>query len=80
MSSPDQKILIKKNKSAFEQAISRNNGNILVCWLDNAVVTTVATTYGIFVQRSSKQLKNYIQLTRPHLIVMYNKWMVRLLV
>lgn len=75
---PTKAEMDKKKRGSFESAISKDDGYIIVRWKDNAVVTMVSTTYGVHplstASRYSKSEKKSIELPRPHMITMYNKY------
>lgn len=69
----------KKERGSFASVISKDDGYIIARWKDNAVVTMASTTYGVHplstASRYSKSEKKQIDLPRPHMITMYNKYM-----
>lgn len=76
---PLKKELMKKDRGFMTSKISKDDGIFLVKWKDNAVVSMASTSYGIEpisnVSRYSQTLKRSVQVARPHVIGMYNKYM-----
>lgn len=76
---PTKTEMEKKDRGSFASAISKDDGYIIARWKDNAVVTMASTTYGVqplsSASRYSKTDKKKIDLPRPHMITMYNKYM-----
>lgn len=76
---PSKAEMEKKVRGSYASAISKDDGYIIVRWKDNAVVTMASTTYGVHplstASRYSKSEKKQIDLPRPHMITMYNKYM-----
>lgn len=76
---PGKKDMSKKNRGSFESVTCEPHKIIIVRWMDNAVVTVASTVHGVkplaSVQRYSQAEKKVVQVTRPHLIGEYNKYM-----
>ncbi|KAG4075382.1 hypothetical protein HA402_009535 [Bradysia odoriphaga] len=76
---PSKSEMEKKGRGAFKSKISKDNGIITVRWTDNAVVSMASTTYGVqpmtTAKRYSKLDRKYVEVDRPHMIAMYNKYM-----
>lgn len=73
---PDKKSLQKKSRGTYEGIIEKETGIMLVRWVDNSVVTTASTAYGITpvsnVKRYSQAERKLILVPRPHVIAQYN--------
>lgn len=76
---PTKSEMEKNGRGAFASKISREDGIITVRWTDNAVVSLASTTYGVqpmtSAKRYSKLDRKYIEVDRPFMIAMYNKYM-----
>lgn len=76
---PTKSEMEKKGRGAFASKISKDDGIITVRWTDNAVVSMASTTYGTqpmtTAKRYSKLHGKYIEVDRPYMIAMYNKYM-----
>lgn len=74
-----KKAMMKKPRSEVASALDRENGIILVRWLDNSVVTMASTSSGVLpkgtVKRYSQSEKRNILVPRPYLIGKYNNSM-----
>lgn len=75
----DKKAMAKQPRGYFASTISKDDGIIVVRWMDNAVVTVVSTSYGVqpitSVKRYSQTMKKIINVPRPNLIAQYNRFM-----
>ncbi|KAK9737125.1 Transposase IS4 [Popillia japonica] len=75
----EKKAMSKFERGIFESAISKDEGIIVARWMDNAVVTIASTSYGIqpvtMVKRYSQSQRKIINVSQPHLIGKYNKYM-----
>lgn len=60
---------------SFETAIEKNDGILLVRWMDNAVVTLASTEPIIVIRRYFQKLKKYVNVKRPKVIAQYNQYM-----
>lgn len=76
---PDKKFFDKKNRGYYESAISKEDGVLLVKWKDNATVTVASNSYGVEplgnARRYSKTDKCLLNVSRPHLVGEYNRYM-----
>lgn len=76
---PTQSEMEKKGRGAFASTISKDDGIITVRWTDNAVVSMASTTYGVqpmtLAKRYSKADRKHVEVDRPFMIAMYNKYM-----
>jgi len=82
---PKNKILppnkdIKKNaRGTHKDAICKEDGVVVVKWVDNAVVSIASNCHGVHpissVKRYSRQDKKSIQVPRPYILGEYNKYM-----
>lgn len=76
---PAKKEMEKKGRGAHASTISKDDGIITVRWTDNAVVSMASTTYGVqpmtSAKRYSKVDRKYVEVDRPYMIAMYNKYM-----
>lgn len=72
-----KKTMDKKDRGSYESIIDRNDGIIIVRWVDNKTVTVASTCFGVEpisnVRRYSQAAKKNIQVPRPHLIAKYNQ-------
>ncbi|CAH1968148.1 unnamed protein product [Acanthoscelides obtectus] len=75
----EKKSMTKANRGTLVAKIDKEDGIILMRWIDNAVVTVASTSYGMNpiqqVKRYSQTEKKIIQVPRSHAIGMYNKYM-----
>lgn len=75
----DKKAMSKKNRGHLVSKIDKEDGIMLTRWMDNAVVTMASTSFGVNpiqqVKRYSQAEKKIIQVPRPHVVGMYNKFM-----
>lgn len=74
-----KKVMSKKTRGEVASILDKENGIILVRWVDNSVVTMASTSDGVFpkgvVKRYSRVEKRNIQVPRPCLIGKYNNSM-----
>ncbi|XP_066254654.1 piggyBac transposable element-derived protein 3-like [Euwallacea similis] len=72
-------MMKRKQRAEATSILDRTNGIILVCWVDNNVVTIVSTSSGVnpqsMVKRYSRASKKVIKVLQPHLITNYNNFM-----
>jgi len=68
---------ISKNSMEYKSTISREDGLIVVSWVDNSVVSMSSNIHGTepvsTVRRFSQQQQKFIQVPRPAIIANYNK-------
>lgn len=72
-------LMKKQIRGEYAHSLDRENGIIVVKWMDNSVVAGASTAYGVqpitHVQRYSQQQKKKIRVERPALFTQYNKYM-----
>lgn len=73
------KSSMSKIRGDYKSIISREDGLIVVRWVDNSVVSMSSNCYGTepmsITKRFSQQHKKYIQVPRPAIIAKYNTHM-----
>jgi len=78
-SCPISKNSMSKERGEYKSTISREDGLIVVRWVDNSVVSMSSNCHGTepvsTVRRFSQQQKKFIQVPRPAIIANYNKHM-----
>lgn len=76
---PTKKTMAKRTRGSYDSIIDKNDGIIIVRWVDNSVVTVASTCFGLEpvanVRRFSQAEKKHIQVQRPDLISKYNNYM-----
>lgn len=77
---PQKKVFVKsKMRGEFISSIDREDGIILVKWMDNNAVTTASTCHGVaplsMVNRYSQKDKKIVQVQRPSIITEYSRFM-----
>lgn len=74
-----KKQMMKKERGTYDSITCVPPKINIVRWMDNAVVTVASTGHGTLpvssVQRFSQAQKKVIQVTRPHMIGEYNRYM-----
>ncbi|XP_014672682.1 PREDICTED: piggyBac transposable element-derived protein 3-like [Priapulus caudatus] len=74
-----EKELRKKDRGTFECWVERTRNIVAVRWLDNKVVNLVSSFVGSdpvdTARRYDRSKKTHVQVPRPHIIKMYNKFM-----
>ena len=72
----NKKQFKKKPRGHIEHIIEKNDGILLVKWMDNSVVTIASTNDGVHplssVKRYSQQEKKHLMVSRPNCIASYN--------
>lgn len=70
---------MSKKRGEYKSTISREDGLIVVRWVDNSVVSMSSNIHGTepvsTVRRFSQQQKKFVQVPRPAIIANYNKHM-----
>lgn len=73
----NKKDFQKKKRGDSEHIIEKNDGILLVRWMDNSVVTIASTNDGIepqgTVKRYCQKEKRHVMIPRPHCVAAYNK-------
>lgn len=68
-----------QTRGSSKAIIDRQNGVIVIKWIDNNVVNVASTTYGVqpqsVVRRFSQKEKKILQVPRPHAVGKYNSAM-----
>lgn len=76
---PSKVQMEKRARGSHASTISKDDGIIFVRWKDNAVVSMASTTCGVHpissAKRYCKSENKNVDLPRPHMIKMYNKYM-----
>ncbi len=74
-----KKTMDKKKRGTHESIIDKNDGIVIVRWVDNKTVTMASSCFGVGpvgnVRRYSQAEKKNIQVPRPDLITQYNRHM-----
>lgn len=72
-------MLKQKKRGEYTSSLDKEDGIIVVKWVDNNVVTAASTCYGVSpitnVKRFSRAEKKVIHVGRPSLITEYNRFM-----
>lgn len=72
----EKKLMLKKPRGTHESIIDREDGIMLVRWVDNGVVATATTCYGLnplsTVKRYSQAEKSMLNVPRPDVVGKYN--------
>jgi hypothetical protein len=76
---PHKKDIKRKVRGEFDSRISKEDGIMLIKWMDNNIVSAASTCHGIEpvdnVQRYSQTDKKVVQVQRPSMISEYNRYM-----
>lgn len=74
-----KKQMKKKERGYYESAISKDDGVVVVKWMDNSIVSTASNNLGVqpisSVKRYSQKDETSVQVRRPHLFGEYNRFM-----
>lgn len=76
---PKKEKMKKAQRGSFENQLNKDDGIILIRWIDNSIVTMASTSYGVqptsTVSRYSQAEKKKISISSPYAIRQYNKFM-----